>query len=215
MPGYQPDPQTLQNLGSIVDQLAQAKVINQNFVHPPRILARLPAGALYFDSNLELDTDGWVPGGDQGDQDWQSGTSLYYNPSPSGHGLVYLNANQVPYFVLPLPKTWPTQYGISLGDYAAVLYKNHLAYAVFGDFGPPNKLGEGSIELLRLLGQDRIKGNNQVIDSGMGPGVITIVFPGSGSSADRTDQATLIAAINRKGPLLLAALQNPADAKVS
>jgi hypothetical protein len=198
---YRPDPATLQNLGSIVDQLQQATVISNSFVNPPRLLARLQSGELYFDSNLELDTDGWPGGGDQGDPDWQASTSL---ECPNGDAL---NANEVPYFVLPLPTTWAAQFGISLGDYAAVFYKQFLAYAVFGDYGPKNKLGEGSIELLRQLGQERIKNNGQVINAGMGPGVITIVFPGSGAAADRTSQATLLTMINQKGPALLGALK--------
>ncbi len=201
---YRPNPATLPNLGAIAGKLKKATVVPQTFVHPPALLARLPSGALYFDSNLELDTDGW-PGGNQGDTTWQSGTSLRYPDDTS------INANEVPFFVLPLPTTWPTQYGISLGDYAAVFYKKLLAFAVFADFGPKNKLGEGSIQLLRQLGEERIK-NGRVINAGMGPGVITVVFPGSGAAADRANQDTLVAAINKKGPALLAALQAAPDA---
>jgi hypothetical protein len=112
--------------------------------------------------------------------------------------------------VLPLPTSWATQFGIALGDYAAVIYKQYLAFAVFADWGPKNKLGEGSIELLRRLSQERIKPDGRVINSGMGPGVITIVFPGSGAAADRDDQATLLAAIGQKGSALFKALQGNA-----
>ena len=42
---------------------------------------------------------------------------------PEVPGWESLDANRMPYFVLPLPKSWPPQFGISLGDYAAVLFK--------------------------------------------------------------------------------------------
>jgi hypothetical protein len=201
---YRPDPASITHLGAIANQLQQASVISRAFRHPPKLLARLPTGELYFDSNLELDTDGWPLGGTYGDPYWQPDTSLRY----ADHGSI--NANGVPYFVLPLPTSWATQFGIALGDYAAVIYKQYLAFAVFADWGPKNKLGEGSIELLRRLGQERIKPNGRVTNSGMGPGVITIVFPGSGAAADRDDQATLLAAIGQKGSALFKALQGNA-----
>ena len=201
---YRPDPASITHLGAVVDQLQQASVIPRAFLQPPKLLARLPGGELYFDSDLELDTDGWPLGGTHGDPFWQPDTSLRY----ANHGAI--NANEVPYFVLPLPPSSVTQFGISLGDYAAVIYKQFLAFAVFADQGPKNKLGEGSIELLRRLGQERIKADGRVINSGMGPGVITIVFPGSGAATDRVNQASLLAAIDQKGSTLLKALQGNA-----
>jgi hypothetical protein len=104
-----------------------------------------------------------------------------------------------------LPTNWPAQFGISLGDYAAVVYKQTVAFAVFADFGPRNKLGEGSVQLLRQLGEERIR-YGRVINAGMGPGVVTIVFPGSGARADRKSQTTLIDAISTKGRSLFSEL---------
>jgi hypothetical protein len=51
--------------------------------------------------------------------------------------------------VLPLPKSWASSRGISLGDYAAVVYKGKVTYAVFGGEGPDDLIAEGSIQLLR------------------------------------------------------------------
>jgi hypothetical protein len=110
-----------------------------------------------------------------------------------------INANTVPYFVLPLPSSWFKNRGCALGDYAAVISENALAFAVFADLRPSKKIGEGSIELLRQLGEERIKTNGKVKNAGMGPGIITIVFPGSGRAAHRKDQATLLAAITKVG----------------
>lgn len=56
--------------------------------------------------------------------------------------------------MLPLAPSWPKKFGISLGDYAAVILDNHLAFAVFADEGPRTKLGEGFLALLRQLAAD-------------------------------------------------------------
>jgi hypothetical protein len=108
----------------------------------------------------------------------------------------------VPYFVLPLPTSWPNQFSIGLGDLAAVIFGGRISFAVFADFGPKTKLGEGSLELFRQLGEERIRPNGTVHDVGMGPGIITIVFPKSGAPADMENEGALLAAINTRGPSL-------------
>ena len=192
---YAPSPEAAKILGNIVAQLSSAKPIKPHFLKNPQFLATLPTGELYIDSSMELDTDGWPDGLVRGDPDWQEGTSLRY--ADANHAS--LNANKVPYFVLPLPTKWASQFKISLGDYAAVICRDRLAFAVFGDQGPPNKLGEGSIALLRSLGSERIKPDGHVINAGLEGSAITIVFPESGAVEDRKDEATLLAAIDTKG----------------
>jgi hypothetical protein len=76
---------------------------------------------------------------------------------------------------------------------------------VFADFGPQTKLGEGSIELHRRLGFERVK-NNKIQDVGIGPGVITIVFPGSGLGSRPQDEASLLDLIQRRGKAKFAQL---------
>jgi Fungal chitosanase of glycosyl hydrolase group 75 len=188
---YNPPSASSKRLGTIVQKITPASPIKKQFVKPPKILAKLPGGEIYFDSALELDTDGWPDGKGKGDSSWQPQTSLRYANKDS------LNANAVPYFVLPLPGSWFNSRGCALGDYAAVIFKDQLAFAVFADLGPAKKLGEGSIELLRRLGEERIKANGKVRNAGMGPRVITIVFPGSGRAVHRKDQATLLTAITK------------------
>jgi hypothetical protein len=191
---YQPDPKALPLLGDVTGLIRRASPIDQDFVLPPKVLAVLPGGQLYFDSELQLDTDGAPELA--GDATQQSDTSLHYkNGQP-------INANRVPYFVLPLPPSWPAQLSIHLGDFAVVIFGARVAFAVFADFGPKNKLGEGSVQLFRQLGQERVRPNGTVHDVGMGPGVITIVFPQSGDPADRGNEQTLLAAINSRGPAL-------------
>ena len=180
-------------LGAIAGMLSDAEIIDQAFDLPPAFLGILPNKCLYLDSELQLDTDGWPEGKGKGDKSYQPNTSLRYADNTS------LNANKVPYFVLPLPKSWANDRGIFLGDYAAVIYRGKVTYAVFGDEGPAHLIGEGSIQLLRALGEERLKPNGRIENAGAGPGIITIVFPGSGQPAHRKNEETLLAAIQSEG----------------
>jgi hypothetical protein len=199
---YSPGAANAAALGKIVDMLVDADPIHQSFTLEPAFLGTLPNKCLYLDSELQLDTDGWPDGKGKGDKYWQPTTSLRYADEGS------LNANKVPYLVLPLPKSWANSRGIYLGDYAAVLYKGNVTYAVFGDEGPEHLIGEGSIQLLRALGEERLKPNGKIQNAGAGPGIVTIVFPGSGQAAHRKDEATLLAAIQYEGAALFAALRD-------
>jgi hypothetical protein len=187
---YTPPTASLGRLGTIVNQFASATPIGKTITRPPKIFVTLPGGQIFFDTDLELDTDGW-PDGPDGDPSWQRNTSLRYADNGP------INSNAVPYFVLPQPRAWYVTRGVSLGDYAAVIFKDKLAFAVFADLGPTKKLGEGSIELMRRLGQERMKPNGSVKNAGMGPRVLTVVFPGSGAAAHRSGQAKLLASIDQ------------------
>jgi len=190
---YAPHPRSLPLLGRITGSLAAARRITQTFVSAPRYLAVLPGGELYLDSDLELDTDGWPGGALTGEETWNADTSLHTQDRQP------IDANSVPYIVLPLPTGWSQQFGISMGDYAAVIFRDRLCFAVFADLGPKNRIGEGSLALLRALGAERLRPDGTVINAGMGPGVITIVFPGSGDRAHRSDQATLLESVKAVG----------------
>jgi hypothetical protein len=87
------------------------------------------------------------------------------------------------------------------GDIGFLKYKDKLAFAAFADFEPQTKLGEGSIELHRRLGFERVK-NNKIQDVGIGPGVTTIVFPRSGPSSRLSDQQSLLDYIEAHGKAL-------------
>jgi hypothetical protein len=195
---YQPNPKSLPLLGSITAKLAAAKILPDKFERQPKFLATLESGELYIDSELQLDTDGWPDGKNKGDPSWQRDTSWSTHED-------FINANRVPYFVLP-KGGWEEQFDIALGDYAAVIFEDRLAFAVFADRGDENRLGEGSIELLRQLGEERIKPDGRIDNRGMGPGVITIVFPGSGPTKRFASQSTLLAAIHQNGPDLFTKL---------
>ncbi|NUP07199.1 MAG: hypothetical protein HOW73_14180 [Polyangiaceae bacterium] len=103
--------------------------------------------AIFFESVLELDLDG-----SRFANGWPNakGTSL------KGDDGNALDSDAVPYFVLPLPTRAWTSLGVDLGDVAAVLHDNRVAFAIFGDYGPKNKLGEASLQLHRDLGYERV-----------------------------------------------------------
>jgi Fungal chitosanase of glycosyl hydrolase group 75 len=87
-----------------------------------------------------------------------------------------------------------------------VVYKGKVTYAVFGDEGPDDLIGEGSIQLLRALGEERLKPNGRILNAGAGPDIVTIVFPGSGQPAHRKNESTLLAAIQSEGATRFAAM---------
>jgi hypothetical protein len=199
---YQPDPDALPLLGQVTAKLATATLLpTQQFQLKPKFLARLQTGQIYMDSELQLDTDGWA-GGANGDGTHRDDTSWNY-----ADGNTPINANEVSYYVLP-EGGWDAQYHINLGDYAAVIYKTKLAFAVFADRGESYRIGEGSIQLLRQLGFERINANGSVNNVGTPPGVITIIFPGSGQKKSYPNQAALLADLNSKAKPLLDQLRN-------
>ena len=65
----------------------------------------------------------------------------------------YLDARSVPHFVLPGGDSGPfgTQHGIRLGDVALIARGNRGVFAVFGDAGPRDKLGEASPAVITRL----------------------------------------------------------------
>ena len=66
-----------------------------------------------------------------------------------------LDSHEIPFVVIP--RNWNGAFqGLELGDFAVVLRRStgQMAFAVVGDVGPRNKLGEGSIAAHRALGND-------------------------------------------------------------
>jgi hypothetical protein len=67
-----------------------------------------------------------------------------------------------------------TQYQIGCGTVIAVIYNNKVEYAVMGDTGPPNIIGEASYSTASALGIDPDPSTG-----GTDSGVTYIVFQGS------------------------------------
>jgi hypothetical protein len=106
-----------------------------------------------------------------------STTALQDTAKPRTSPARYLDSRTVPYVSVPRPILRSTHSdGIRVGDVAAVTYgEGRTAFAIVGDIGPANKLGEGSIALAKILG---IPSNPR--SGGVPSGVAYALFPGSG-----------------------------------
>lgn len=176
---YTPPAASLGRLGATVSLLKSKRTreIDHSDLTGARFMCRLPGGQLYYDSKLDLDTDGSRFAAQDGTG--QSKTSLRYADGKS------VDADAVPYFVLP--GGFYHSKGISLGDVAVVIYQARIEYAVFADVGPEDKIGEGSIALHRSLGHETVIGG-RLNNIGITRDVITIVFPGSGNRTPQTPE---------------------------
>ena len=175
MTTYHPPEASLARLGSIVDGLSGATRIEHTFKKGGKAIFKLANGELYYDSLLDLDSDGSSFATQ--DATGQSDTSLH---QPDGRPV---DADAVPFFVLP--GGFGSQFGIRLGDVAAVIFGDKVEFAVFADHGPKKKLGEGSIALHRSLGHETIR-HGKFHDEAIDRDVVTIVFPGSGDGTPQT-----------------------------
>jgi hypothetical protein len=178
MSTYHPPAASLAKLGNIVGLLANATKIQHAFQKGGKAIFQLESGELYYDSLLDLDSDGSRFA--TVDATGQSDTSLH---QPDGQPV---DADAVPFFVLP-GGGFASEFGIKLGDVAAVIFKDKIEFAVFADTGPKKKLGEGSIALHRSLGHETIR-NGKFHDEAIDADVITIVFPGSGDGTPQTPE---------------------------
>jgi hypothetical protein len=145
-----------------------------------KYMCTFPGGQLYFESKLDLCTDGSVYW--RQDHTGQPDTATKY---PNGASL---DADAINYFVLP--GGFYGQYKITKGDIGVVINGSRKTYACFGDVGPTHKLGEGSIALHRALGHETIH-HGRLRNEGISSGVITIVFPSSGNGYGRTNAESL------------------------
>jgi hypothetical protein len=98
----------------------------------------------------------------------------------------YLDATRVPFFVLPTGSRFVTDLGMKLGDLGVAYYPEtgRIVAAVFGDTGPPTKLGEGSLALAWAVRGEKLDAPAQpgaaeaatIEDS---DGVFIVLFPAS------------------------------------
>lgn len=190
---YEPDVRTRVLLGSILPKIREGRPIQRSFAVPPRVFMQLPTREIYFDAAYETiiaDMRGAL--GSTGQTRAASSAVIY-----TGTGGGNLDPERVPYIALPAPSEWLQNYGVRLGDYAALIYDGVVAFAVFGELGSVNKLGAGSPALMRTLGvRERA---TTYLSASNAPFIATIVFPGSGAVSDRADEATLLRSIRLRG----------------
>ncbi|GAA3354912.1 hypothetical protein GCM10017744_015370 [Streptomyces antimycoticus] len=128
---------------------------------------------------MDIDCDGQVTSRCNEDTDpwFQDDTAFHQS---DGEPLI---ADKLPYVVVPSPSsTWDyTKSGIKGGGVVAVIYNNKVQYAVVGDTGPTNIIGEASYATANALGIDP-----DPETGGAESGVTYIVFKNSSVSRSRT-----------------------------
>ena len=105
----------------------------------------------------------------------------------------YVDASKIPFVVLP--GGLARELGARVGDFATVFNERNgrSSYAIFGDVGPIDRIGEGSVALAENLGI-----HSDARNGGTWRGVLYMVFPGSGEGRPKT-----IEEINEHGQHLL------------
>ena len=153
------------------------------------LLRRLPGGPIAYVSKLAVDLDGspFACGPNRQRSD-QCPTSLMLEDAQGEP--VPLDADRVPYVVIPSRGEFSRLTGVRVGDFGVVIKDGVVAPVIVGDTGPPNKLGEGSLALHRALGRELCAerdGGGVCVDvpddiTSIEQGVTTILFPGSARS---------------------------------
>jgi len=151
---------------------------------------------LYYECKFDIDNDG-SGGNADNDPFHQSDTSLH---DVRGQAL---NASKVPFAVVPLDRSqskvkrpglcdFGKGLGLGIGDVGIAFWRGNSRGTVrscpfiYGDAGPANKIGEGSVHLANALGinSDPVSGG---LDSStirrLGKGIAHIAFPGSGRAS--------------------------------
>ncbi len=93
----------------------------------------------------------------------------------------YVDASRIPFIVLP--GIMARQLSARVGDFAIVFNRRNgkISYAIFGDVGPFDRIGEGSMALAENLGI-----RSDARNGGARRGIVYLVFPGSGNGSPRT-----------------------------
>ncbi|WP_191875419.1 glycoside hydrolase family 75 protein [Streptomyces filipinensis] len=144
--------------------------------------------AVFWKADLDIDCDGQSTARCNRRTDPQfSGATAY--PQSDGRTL---NAETLPYIVVPAPsRIWnPRKDGVRGGSIAAVVYRGRVQYAVVGDIGPRDLIGEASYATARRLG---IRADPR--GGGAPSGVTYIVFKNSHMDPIEDDTAAAMAGV--------------------
>ena len=144
-------------------------------------------GAVYWTADMDIDCDGR----DIGDGKCP-GNDCCYQPQTAftNRNGQPLAASVTPYVVIPNDFQYAGLDTNRGGNVIAVIYNRKLQYAVFGDTGPTDIIGEASYACAATLGINPDPGNG-----GVGSGVTYIAFVGTGTQPsdieNQTETATL------------------------
>jgi hypothetical protein len=109
-------------------------------------------GAVFWKADMDIDCDGQRTSNCNEDTDpWYQDDTAFHQSNGSP-----LKADSLPYVVVPSSSgTWDyTSAGIKGGGVVAVIYNNKVEYAVVGDTGPTQIIGEASYATANALGID-------------------------------------------------------------
>jgi hypothetical protein len=141
-------------------------------------------GAVFWKADMDIDCDGRPGAHCNRDTDPWFQPTTSYRQSDGRH----LSAEQLPFIVVPVPSPiWDHRdHGIKGGSIAAVIYGDRVQYAVVGDTGPRNIIGEASYATAKALGI-----NPHPRRGGTHSGVTYILFENSHVSPIEDKKATL------------------------
>ncbi|CAL9616265.1 hypothetical protein SUDANB32_05735 [Streptomyces sp. enrichment culture] len=108
--------------------------------------------AVYWKADMDIDCDG-RPGrhcNAATDPNFSSSTAFAQSDGRA------LSSEKLPYVVVPAPSSvWDyREHGVRGGSVAAVVYRDRVSYAVVGDTGPADIIGEASYAAAKSLGID-------------------------------------------------------------
>ncbi|MFI5685225.1 glycoside hydrolase family 75 protein [Streptomyces sp. NPDC051636] len=128
--------------------------------------------AVFWKADMDIDCDGRPTARCNRRTDPLFYAATAYQQSDGRH----VNAERLPYIVVPGPsRVWdPRAHGVRGGSVAAVVYRDTVRYAVVGDTGPRDIIGEASYATAQALGIDP-----DPRTGGVPSGVTYIVFKNS------------------------------------
>jgi Fungal chitosanase of glycosyl hydrolase group 75/Carbohydrate binding module (family 35)/Carbohydrate binding module (family 6) len=153
-------------------QISNGKYKTDSDVSSATIPVCQKTGAVFWQADMDIDCDGVRT------TQCNETTDCCFQPDTFCHSSTDspLNAAGLPYVVVPSPSSiWDYRnYSIGCGTVVAVIYNNQVEYAVVGDTGPTNIIGEASYKTASDLGI-----NPDPSNGGTDSGVTYIVFQGS------------------------------------
>lgn len=158
--------------------IASANLISHVYKPTQAVIKVLNNKTIYIKADMSTDADG-SPRATQIDPgNGQPGTSLSKDNGWKGEGK-FVNAETIPYFVLPIRFKSVSRIECKLGDVALIRFNGKEVFAIFADSGPPDEIGEGSIKTVETLGKNPWNQAKTKIISGIGFGVEYLVLPRS------------------------------------